>query len=165
MQGDKLVVVGAGLGANSDFLVARFDGEARLDPTFGDGGVLVTDFGGDGGNPLQARNDDSALVVAVSGDKLYVGGAAWGPVTTGGAAMALARYTADGQLDPTFSGDGKVVSQFSSSGNESMVTALLPLSDGRVYAGGRVYNGATNGGDYVLVRYTAAGAPDPTAGW
>jgi uncharacterized delta-60 repeat protein len=38
-------IVAAGLGAGYDFGLARYTVRGRLDPTFGDGGEVTTDFG------------------------------------------------------------------------------------------------------------------------
>jgi uncharacterized delta-60 repeat protein len=38
-------IVAAGLGAGYDFGLARYTVRGRLDPTFGDGGKVTTDFG------------------------------------------------------------------------------------------------------------------------
>jgi len=41
----KLVVAGTtDSGAGFDFVLARYDGNGALDPTFGSGGVVVTSF-------------------------------------------------------------------------------------------------------------------------
>ncbi len=74
-------VIGAGVG--TDFLVARYQQNGRLDRSFGDGGVVTTDFGG----------SDSATGVAIQRDGRIL--AAGGHSTTAsGAEVAVARYLA-----------------------------------------------------------------------
>ena len=65
--------------------------------------------------------------------------------------FALARYTAGGALDPSFSGDGLQTTDF---GREDGATAVAIQADGRIVVGGR------SGDDFALARYDAAGVLD-----
>src|SRR5262249_42936154 len=68
-----------------------------LDPTFGVGGKVLTDFGG----------DETATAVAVQPDgKIVVVG------YTNYSDFAVARYNVDGSLDSSFGTGGKVVTDF-----------------------------------------------------
>src|SRR5207249_4045186 len=85
-------------------VVLRLTTDGQLDPTFGDGGKLVFDF-----STLIASDAVNAITVAPDG-RIVVAGSVDGlnsnfAVGTGGA-MAAARLTTDGRLDPTFDGDG-----------------------------------------------------------
>ena len=76
--------------------------------------------------------------------------------------FALIRYTEDGALDPTFSGNGKVVTTFGSL--NSYISAIEIQSDGKIVAGGftRVLDyGATK---FALARYNADGSLDSSFG-
>src|SRR5687768_5152188 len=64
---------------------------------------------------------------------------------------------AAGDLDPSFSGDGKLVSSFAAAGIESANAV-------KVLAGGKILVAGTAGGNFLLARYTAAGALDTTFG-
>lgn len=85
-----------------------------LDPTFGSGGIVTTDFGG-------AYDDLEEFSVGPAGEIFATG--------TGGSGnrFAIVKYLPNGQLDATFSGDGKasISSTFSSS-------ALVAQPDGAV---------------------------------
>jgi uncharacterized delta-60 repeat protein len=70
-------------------------------------------------------------------------------VVAGGPASA-----ADGDLDPTFSGDGRVVSDF---GADERADGVAVQPDGRV-----VVAGTGCGGDFLVARYDAGGGLDPT---
>src|ERR687896_174979 len=72
-----------------------------LDPTFDGDGKVTTDFAG---------ADDEAQGVAIQGDGKSVSAGLAG--VSGTDDFALARYNSDGSLDPTFSGDGKVTTDF-----------------------------------------------------
>ena len=70
-----------------------------LDPTFGDAGIVTTDF-------LGPQGDMARAVVAVQADgKIVVAG--YSTQRSTGEDFALARYNADGSLDREFGGKGK----------------------------------------------------------
>jgi uncharacterized delta-60 repeat protein len=93
LQNDgKIIVVGTTRedGSDVDFALARYNADGTLDSTFGDGGKVVTDFGG---------LDDRIYSVALQSDgKIIIAGDSGGYV--------LARYNTDGTLDSSFDGDG-----------------------------------------------------------
>lgn len=78
------------------FALARYDEDGTLDASFGGDGTVTTAFAGWGATPEAAvRLGDGSVVVA-------------GYVSAPGAIdFALAKYTPDGELDTSFSGDGK----------------------------------------------------------
>ena len=103
--GGKVVLAGyAGSGAqgDNDFLLVRFNPNGTLDPSFGGlgTGFSITDFGG---------TDDraSSIMRDYGGDHLLVAGSSNGD-------FAVARFTRDGVLDPTFQSGGKVVTPYAS---------------------------------------------------
>ncbi|MFG2642096.1 calcium-binding protein [Streptomyces sp. NPDC048370] len=139
VSGGKIVAAGShGTGVNSEFAVARYDGNGDLDPTFGGDGTVTTGFGTNGaaGNDM-ALQDDEKIVVA--GD------------ATGD--FALARFTTDGSLDTDFGGDGRVTTDFEGNWDEGRAVALQ--SDGRIVVSG---NASDNHG---VARYSISGTPPP----
>jgi uncharacterized delta-60 repeat protein len=96
LQADgRIVAAGEASGATSnDFALARLNPNGSLDTTFGSG-VVLTDLSG---------AEDVATSLAVQAD---------GKIIAAGMALPsrdvlLARYNANGSLDPSFDGDGKV---------------------------------------------------------
>jgi uncharacterized delta-60 repeat protein len=95
---------------NSDFALARFTVDGRLDGSFGSGGKVMIDFGA-GGNAGTAHDDARALLVLPDGKLLVTGG------TTGGASggpgdplrLAVARLHSSGRPDSSFGRSGKAV--------------------------------------------------------
>ena len=130
-----------------DFALARYLADGTLDPTFGDGGKVTTDFGGDEQAFALIRQPDGKLVAA--------GGTDTSSVYT----FALARYLADGTLDPTFGDGGKVTTDFGD--GQAQAFALIRQPDGKLVAAGGTVGGAT---DIALVRYHANGTLDRTFG-
>ncbi len=87
-----------------NFAIARYTSNGSLDPSFGFGGKIATDFGG----------DDYALDMAIGGDgKIVLAGST--RISPGDRDFALARYNSNGSLDSNFSGDGKVTTNFTGS--------------------------------------------------
>jgi uncharacterized delta-60 repeat protein/uncharacterized repeat protein (TIGR01451 family) len=115
-----------------------------LDPSFGTGGEVTTDFGG----------SDSAEAVAIQSDGKIV--AVGGTFSFPSGDFALARYNADGSLDPSFGSGGKVTTDF---GGFDAASAAVIQPDGRIVAAGR-----SGSGDFALARYNTDGSLDTTFG-
>ncbi len=139
LQADgKIVVAGSSAGRDdlSDFALARYNPDGSLDPSFGNGGKVTTDFGG----------DDAAFAVALQADgKIVVAGFSFGQV-------ALARYNSDGTLDPSFGSGGKVTTSFGDCDGSAYALSLQP--DGKIIVAG------VSCADFLLVRYNPDGSLD-----
>ena len=124
VQPDGKVVAAGGSFASdggSNFALARYNRDGRLDSGFGGDGRVVTVF--DGSN----SNNAGALAVQPDGKLVAAGGARF--------TFALARYNRDGSLDRSFGGDGRVVTSVSDASFAS-VTALVVQPDGKLVAAG-----------------------------
>jgi uncharacterized delta-60 repeat protein len=108
LQSDgKSVIIGtAGSLANGDFGLTRYNTDGSVDTTFGNGGVVNTDFAGGNDQP-------SAVSILPSGKILVIGTSANALGTS--SQFALAQYNADGSPDTTFgNGTGQELVSFSS---------------------------------------------------
>jgi uncharacterized delta-60 repeat protein len=142
VQGGKLVAAGrAGFEGNDDFGLVRYNADGSLDPSFGAGGKVTTDFARAGGSFDEAR----ALVV--QGSKLVAAGNV-GPFFDFG----LARYKADGTLDRSFGSGGKVTTNFAGQTDEAF--GLAVQADGRLVAAGFMLS-EFGEMDFALARYRA----------
>jgi uncharacterized delta-60 repeat protein len=120
-----------------------------LDPSFGSGGKVTTAIGLSGG---------VAEGVAVQSDgKIVVVGAADGGSDDD---FATVRYLADGTLDTTFGGNGKVMTPIGTGRNLGYAVAMQ--LDGKVVVAGVAENGATL--DFAVARYHADGTLDSAFG-
>jgi uncharacterized delta-60 repeat protein len=148
LQGDGRIVV-AGVGAG--FLVARYHADGTLDGTFSGDGKQTTDFG---------NGTNGAYAVGLQADgKVVAAGYAF-PAASSDREFALVRYLADGSLDPTFSGDGQVTTDF---GANEYGQGMAIQPDGKiVVAGITTVAGAGTDGDFALARYQTNGSLDPT---
>lgn len=112
-------------------------------------------FGGDGKVVTAFAGGAYGVAVAVQPDgKIVAVGAAAGESFTG--VFALARYDADGTLDPGFGDMGRVTTAISDGGDEARAVAIQP--DGKIVAAG------SNRRRFELARYDAGGTLDPTFG-
>ncbi|HJT33232.1 MAG TPA: hypothetical protein VJ783_14405 [Pirellulales bacterium] len=117
-----------------------------LDPTFGVGGKVVTDFGsGELAHAVVTQPWDDKIVVA---GETGAGG--------GGFNFALARYNPDGTLDTTFSFDGKAITDFS--GGDDGANAVAIQNDGKIVAAG--YATVSGIPQLALARYNSDGTLD-----
>jgi uncharacterized delta-60 repeat protein len=144
----KFVVTGTVSNGNDfDMGVARFLPDGSLDPSFSTDGKVLVDFGGE---------DDSASDVAVEGSGTII---VVGPTFNGvHNDFGIARLEADGDLDLTFSDDGKAVVSFT--GGDSHAQSVVVQSDGRIVVGGETLAGASY--DFALVRLETNGTLDTT---
>lgn len=137
----QLVVGGSSAG---DFLLARFAPDGTLDLTFGDGGVVTSHFGGG-----EVAN---ALGVQVDG-RLVAAGSIAGE---GGIRdFQVARYEADGSLDPGFGVAGSASLDL---GGDDEANAVTLQPDGRIVLAGS--SGEAEAHDVGLVRYLPDGSLD-----
>ncbi len=147
----KIVVTGACWnGSNYDFCLARYQASGTLDPSFGSGGTVISPIGSD---------NDLGLAIALQPDgKIVVGGYCKSGSNN---FLCLARYRANGTLDPDFDGDGKLISTFGTTTYiENSAIALQP--DGKIIVAGSCVSGSDN--DFCLARYQANGAIDTSFG-
>jgi uncharacterized delta-60 repeat protein len=135
LQGGKIVAVGGGSTGAVDFLLARYNPNGSLDPSFSGDGKQTTDVGG----------FDQANGVALQGDGKIVA------VGVGGADndFALARYNPNGTLDPSFSGDGSQTTNFG--GSDAAHGVALQANGEIVAVGVGLGNAFTY--DFALARY------------
>ena len=134
-----------------DFAVSRYLANGSPDTTFSGDGLVITDFGG--------TNGDGARAVAAQTDgKVVVAGLTCGLETN--CNVALARYTRRGKLDTTFSGDGKVITNYGGRNNDNDATAVALQPDGKILVAGSIFNGTDY--DFAIYRYMPNGALDKT---
>lgn len=164
VQNGKLIVAGSRSSqSGADFFVARYSTDGELDTSFGQSGYTTLDFDGGTFGGFITQNSDSVYAIAVGPDNAFVvAGGARGPGGVPAGGYALAKYTPDGELDPTFSMDGFAVTQIGPPGGmvATAFYAVVIQPDGKILAGGSLYNGTTNGNDYLLVRYNTDGTVD-----
>ncbi len=148
----RIVAVGSAnrpaAGNTSDFLVARYDADGTLDPSFDGDGIATTPVG---------ATWSTAFAVALQSDGAIV--AAGNAYSGRNIDFALVRYRPDGSVDTGFGSAGKVLTDFGA-GTESLAAIALQ-TDGKIVAVGQSY---TNFGYVALARYGTDGSLDTTFG-
>jgi uncharacterized delta-60 repeat protein len=155
----KIVGVGEtfnGATGKSKFAVVRYNSDGSLDPSFGAGGAVTTDFAG--------RNAIAEAVAIQPDGKIVVGGHAQIGTDESTSDFALARYNRDGSIDQTFGVQGEVLTDFGGK-FDSVSAGVVVQSDGKIVAGGDANDDfVALQSDFALVRYTTNGNLDPTFG-
>jgi uncharacterized delta-60 repeat protein len=117
-------------------------------------GAVDNTFSGDGRADIpttKLSTFDSLRDIGLSADgKIVLGGSS-------STSFAIARMTAAGVLDTTFSGDGVMVSPVENGG---AAYKLLLQKDGKLVLAGYAYATGRSDTDYAAVRFTSAGALD-----
>lgn len=133
----KIIVAGSAVNSTngtSDFVVIRYNPDGSLDMSFGIDGKVLTDF---------SNSNDSAFAIALQVDgRIIVAGTA----STSGLPpnFAVARYDLNGNLDPSFSTDGRTTIVFNRGNKKtgpithSIVRDLAIQFDGRIVLAGDV---------------------------
>ena len=158
LQSDgKIVVAGWSEKGQHDMLVFRLDADGTIDSSSGiDGQATTASF--------SATRNDEALDVAVQTDgKIVVAGWADGKKAHD---FAVERLLADGTLDTTFSGDGRVMFDFGfgtvTTGFNDEAKSVAIRADGKIVVAGRAYDGSND--DVGVARLLAGGSLDGAFG-
>src|SRR5262249_42265172 len=152
MQSDgKIVVAGNAFidGKNNDFGVVRYNANGKLDSSFNQTGKAFADFGA----------QDLPRSVAVHGDARIV--VAGYTANESKKQCALACFTANGGLDASFNGTGKVTTDFGGEG-EAEGQGVAVQTDGKIVAVG--YATVAGLPRFATTRYNATGSLDTSFG-
>lgn len=151
----KIVVAGYTYSSvyGNDIACLRYNTNGTLDATFGTNGVATLD--------LQLGSDDKAMAIDIQSDgKLVVAG-----YSDNGSNKdaAVIRLNTNGTLDTAFGTDGKILTNYSTSGqptreDEYWVVKIHGLT-GNIVVGGTTYS-ASNSSRAIVARYTPAGVLD-----
>jgi uncharacterized delta-60 repeat protein len=146
-------IVASGWGGWSDAVIARYTSNGSMDTSFGGGdGVTYSRFG--------IGSSGSAIALGLQPDGKILTAGQWrqdedfGPDDFG-----IARYNANGELDPGFGDDGFVTTDVAGGSGENVASDLAVQPDGKIIAaGGSGYDTY----DIALVRYEGGDTPVPT---
>jgi uncharacterized delta-60 repeat protein len=144
----KLIVAGwTDQGGNKNFALARYDTDGTPDLTFDVDGKVVTDFAG-------GQDYGYSIVLEPISCNVVVAGYTYDGMDNN---FAMARYGANGALDPTFDGDGMVISDFNSRPDYGHAL-VRQTGDGKLVVAGTAFTVA--GSDFALARYNTDGSLD-----
>jgi uncharacterized delta-60 repeat protein len=148
----------------ADSIVLRFNADGTPDATFGEAGRRVLTLG-----ERDFGNDRTDVAVDAQGRVVLATTTIPPPDPEGTyvpSAFAVARLTAEGQLDPSFGGDGAVTAEIGPGGSVAHTVLLQP--DGRIVVAGtwdRIA-GHLHASDarFALARFNPDGSADATFG-
>ena len=135
-------------GHSFDFALVRYTAGGEMDGSFGNGGKVTTEFGHHAHIHGMALQADGKIVV-VGHTHTYRNDD-----------FLMARYNADGTLDASFGGDGKVSLDFNGGFDYAFGAAVQP--DGKILVAGTALVDGTY--DFALARYNADGTLDASFG-
>ncbi|MFM2059177.1 MAG: hypothetical protein RLY71_3562, partial [Pseudomonadota bacterium] len=148
LQTDGKILLGgtsadaSGLG---DFSLLRLNADGTLDTSFASGGKLL--------QPVGSSHDAASSITLQPDGKILMGGYSF---TGSNADFSLIRLNADGTLDSSFSGDGKLLQAVGSGAD--LATCLTLQADGKILLGGYGWNGSND--DFSLIRLNVDGTLD-----
>jgi uncharacterized delta-60 repeat protein len=136
-------------GTNDDFCALRYNAEGFVDRTWNGTGLVITSLG---------ATSNLAHGVALQPDgKALLAGTCGNGITT--FAFCAVRYNADGSLDNTWNGTGKVITPVGiANGGSAYALALQP--DGKVLLAGSCINTVGPSLEFCVIRYNADGSLD-----
>lgn len=117
----KIVVAGQ---SGSDVAVVRFNADGALDATFNGTGQVITPLGGGGAAQV------NGLVLQADGKILVAGYANF----SGGTDALVFRYLANGSLDATFNGNGKLIRDLGAT--YEIIDHIVLQADQKIVLGG-----------------------------
>lgn len=149
LQADgKIVTCGmGGINSNSQLVVARYNTDGSLDPSFGKNGWVITDDAHiNFASNITIDNNQNIVVIAASYDNYPKTGS-----------FGLFRYTSNGTLDEHFGAHGKVFTNVSDGANYP--NGVKIDSDGKI-----VVAGTSGLIKFTVVRYNSDGSLDTSFG-
>ncbi len=155
LQSDgKIVAAGYSQNPNfvHDFALARYDSDGSLDSTFGNNGLVVTEFN-------MGFGDYVIRSVAIQSDGKIVAAGSVKYEKSG--QFAMTRYNEDGSLDNHFGTSGKLLTDFTSGLDWARAVLLLP--DGKIIVGGSSDGMFTNA-NFAIAQYRSNGNLDNSFG-
>jgi len=135
-NGNFILAVANTEGLTEDFMTFRYTPDGNYDTTWGNNGVLRTDFQGgpDYASAISLEPNDGFIISGTSAP-LFDGGA-------GASEIALLRYTASGAVDTTFGSAGKILVPLAAqtlattNGHVKTATSIVLAASGKITVDG-----------------------------
>ena len=149
VAGTLFVDVVIGDQSDTDFVLVRYNRNGSLDTTFGNGGVVSTDFFG--------KEDDAFSVLLQPDGEIVAVGSANDPASYYD--FAAVRYLNNGTIDETFGTSGTVTTDFGDQNFDRARSAVL-LPNGKIIAAGFAISQGGGVQNFAVARYTKDGVLD-----
>ena len=172
LQPDGKVVVGGNCHQGTDaFCAARYLPNGSLDPSFGNGGIVVNSFPGT--DPAFTYTGASGIAVQSDGKILQTGSCDFVFVTAvvKAAKFCAIRYLANGTIDVGFSSAGRLMVDvvppplpLPAGYLGSAPSAVIVQPDGKIVMAGTCNDAVTAKQKFCVLRLTTSGTPDAQFG-
>lgn len=137
-------IIGVGYFGNREILLVGLNNDGSYDNAFG------LEFG---------KSDAEINAVALQPDgKILAAGYSVIDTETGDKIFSLARYNADGSMDTSFDGDGRIITSFGEVESNAYAVAVQP--DGKILVAGHCWDAGTTYRNIALARYNSDGSLD-----
>lgn len=162
LQSDGAIVVGgsaSSTGGDGDFAVARIKKNGSMDKSFSGDGRKTIAFN------LGASLEDQATGVAIQADGSIVLGGFAQISATGDFDFAVTQLTSTGEIDTSFSTDGKKTIPFNTGGSDNdIANGVLLQPDGKILLYGHALNTDPANTDFAITRLDTDGQLDTSFG-
>lgn len=150
----KILVGGFGSVGGFAFALVRFNSNGQVDATFGNGGLVTTQY-------MTESTLLTKLTVQPDGKIVAVGSTHYSTLND---AFMITRYNANGGVDASFNGSGMVIDDVGPYDDGAGAVAVQP--DGKILVGGyKSMTGAgTNDDVFAIVRHNEDGTTDNSFG-
>jgi uncharacterized delta-60 repeat protein len=145
----KVVAAGRGFFSNNDFTFVRYNTNGTLDNSFDGDGIASVSIG-------VASDELQAIAIQPDGKIVATG---YSSITVGMSTtidVVVVRLNADGSLDNTFDGDGKLTTQVGTTNDHAY--DIVIQSDGKIVIVGNTVGFSNT--DLMLLRYNSNGSLD-----
>jgi len=144
---------------SGDFTLVRYTSTGALDPGFGSSGIATFDIGGTG-----TYDEAHSMAVQSDGQLVVAGITKRNSANSGNSDAAVIRVTTAGALDVNFNTTGKVTANYTGFNSDDDIHSVALQNDGKIVIGGSVdaFSNPSKPYGLLLMRFTAAGALDPT---
>lgn len=139
----KILVLVRGNPFGEDCHLYRYHPTAVIDTSFGNNGISLAPDVNCNRSSIVVQPDGRIAIAGYSGANNN---------------LAIARFNANGTVDNSFDGDGRVTT--TAIGDAAQSTSLALQPDGKLVSAG--YASASQVGDFVVVRFNTDGSPDNT---
>ncbi len=159
LAGGKIIVASGRVGfiGGTPFVLSRYNSDGSLDISFDTDGILTTVY--------NAPDFDEVIDLVVDGAGNYMAGGE-SQTNTSKYSFGINRYTPNGSLDNSFSGDGKYVINFP--GSVERANSIVIQADGKLLVAGYTFRLGEGTGNAIynsaIMRYTTNGLLDATWG-
>ena len=160
---NKIIAVGASFdeATQKNAVIVRFNENGSLDNSFGENGVVITDF-----NSLSSHGEFMDVDILPTGEIIVGGNMEYSGGTGGfgGSKPAIAKFNSNGTLNYSFGNQGIVIMNTIFDANDSFMTLIVQPDHKIIYGGGASLPFPYMQTDFYISRLNSDGSVDTEFG-